>query len=160
MMTNVTSASQTMTVPAAPAWLNICLGWSPYSQPAQLTSCPVLPPRYSTMCGSASTPTSNPPAKPATPCVWNTPSVSSTFLKSLVVPSQFHDIHTRDEATAPMIIAPKLLTKPAAGVMATRPLIIPFTAPRNVGLRCLLPKRSQITQVSNATAVARLVLIT
>src|SRR5689334_9143020 len=112
------------------------------------------------MCGSASTPTSNPPAKPATPCVWNTPSVSSTFLKSLVVPSQFHDIHTRDEATAPMIIAPKLLTKPAAGVMATRPLIIPFTAPRNVGLRCLLPKRSQITQVSNATAVARLVLIT
>ena len=35
-----------------------------------------------------------------------------------------------------MTIAPKPLTKPAAGVIATRPVIMPLTAPRNVGLRC------------------------
>ena len=58
-----------------------------------------------------------------------------------------------------MIIAPKLLTKPAAGVIATSPVIMPLMAPRNVGLRCLLTKMSQITQVSSATAVARLVLM-
>src|SRR6516165_5066104 len=44
--------------------------------------------------------------------------------------------------------------------MATRPVIMPLTPPRNVGLRALLAKMSQITQVSNATAVARLVLST
>src|SRR5262245_33172611 len=59
-----------------------------------------------------------------------------------------------------MIIAPKLLTQPAAGVIATRPVIMPLTAPRNVGLRALLAKMAQITQVSSATAVVRLVLIT
>src|ERR1700758_5028064 len=110
--------------------------------------------------GSASTPTSKPPAKPATPWVWNTPKVSSTFWNSRALPSQFQDIQTSEEATTPMTIAPKLLTKPAAGVMATRPVIIPLTAPRKVGLRCLLAKMSQITQVSSATAVVRLVLST
>ena len=59
-----------------------------------------------------------------------------------------------------MMIAPKLFTKPAAGVIATSPVIMPLTAPRKVGFRCLLTNRSQITQVSNATAVARLVLST
>src|SRR5258707_11550760 len=37
---------------------------------------------------------------------------------------------------------------------------MPLMAPRNVGLRCLLAKMSQSTQVSSATAVVRLVLIT
>src|SRR6201981_826289 len=59
-----------------------------------------------------------------------------------------------------MIIAPKLLTKPAAGVIATRPVIMPLTLPRNVGLRALLAKMSHSTQVSNAQAVARLVFST
>ena len=81
-------------------------------------------------------------------------------LNGLVRPSQFHDIHTSDEATTPMIMAPKLLTKPAAGVIPTRPTIMPLTAPRKVGLRSRLAKMSQITQVSSATAVARLVLST
>src|SRR5580704_14466777 len=44
--------------------------------------------------------------------------------------------------------------------MATRPVIIPLTAPRKVGLRCLLANMSQRTHTSNATAVVRLVLIT
>ena len=101
-----------------------------------------------------------PAANPATPCVWNTPRVSSTFLNSRVVPSQFQDIQTSDEATTPMMIAPKLFTKPAAGVIATSPVIMPLMAPRKVGFFCLLTKRSQITQVSNAAAVARLVLST
>src|SRR6478735_718274 len=64
------------------------------------------------------------------------------------------------EATTPMIMAPKLLTKPAAGVMATSPVIMPLIPPRKVGLRWRLAKMSKITQVSSATAVARLVLIT
>src|ERR1700738_3328222 len=89
-----------------------------------------------------------------------TPRVSSTFLNGLVRPSQFHDIHTSDDATTPMIMAPKLFTKPAAGVMPTRPTIIPLTAPRKVGLRSRLAKMSQSTQVSSATAVHRLVLST
>src|SRR5882762_8004502 len=110
--------------------------------------------------GSASTPTSRPPTRPATPWVWMTPRVSSTFLNGLVRLSQFHDIHTSEDATTPMIMAPKLLTKPAAGVMPTRPTIIPLTAPRKVGLRSRLAKMSQITQVSSATAVHRLVLST
>jgi hypothetical protein len=45
-------------------------------------------------------------------------------------------------------------------VIATSPVIAPFTAPRKVGLRCGPPSMSQMTQVSRATAVARLVLIT
>ncbi len=38
-------------------------------------------------------------------------------------------------ATTPMMIAPQPLTKPAAGVIATRPTIIPLTLPIRLGLR-------------------------
>ncbi len=44
--------------------------------------------------------------------------------------------------------------------MATRPTIMPLTAPRNVGFLVLLRNMSHTTQVSKATAVATLVLIT
>src|SRR5258708_37679586 len=110
--------------------------------------------------GRAGDRTGPPRTRPATPWVCTTPRVSSTLVNGLVRPSQFHDIHTSEEPTTPMIMAPKLLTKPAAGVMPTRPAIIPLMAPRNVGLRSRLAKMSQITQVSSATAVARLVLST
>src|ERR1700682_2011220 len=59
-----------------------------------------------------------------------------------------------------MIIAPKVLTKPAAGVIPTRPTIMPLTAPRNVGLRCELRNMSHNTHVSRATAVHTLVFTT
>ena len=39
------------------------------------------------------------------------------------------------EAIAPIAIAPQPLTKPAAGVIATRPTIMPLTLPSSDGLR-------------------------
>ena len=64
------------------------------------------------------------------------------------------------EAMTPTHMAPEPLTKPAQGVMATSPTIIPLTDPRNVGFLAGPRNMSQTTQVSRATAVARLVLIT
>ncbi len=39
------------------------------------------------------------------------------------------------DATTPMMIAPQPVTKPAAGVIATRPTIMPLTLPISDGLR-------------------------
>ena len=63
-----------------------------------------------------------------------TPSASSTFLNSATWPSQFHDIHTSEEPTTPMIIAPKLLTKPAARGDPTNPTIHPIDRAQEGGL--------------------------
>ena len=42
-------------------------------------------------------------------------------------------------ATAPMTMAAIGVTKPAAGVIATRPATAPEAAPRTVGLPVLMP---------------------
>src|SRR5215469_4553270 len=62
------------------------------------------------------------------------------------------------DAMPPTQIAPQPLTKPAAGVIATSPTIMPLTPPSRLGLRPVT--RSQVTHTRNATAVARLVLST
>ncbi len=51
-------------------------------------------------------------------------------------------------------------TQPALGVIATRPQIIPFIAPKNVGFFCLDKNMSQKSQVNRAAAVATFVLST
>ena len=50
----------------------------------------------------------------------------------------------------PSSMAPNPLTKPAPGVIATRPTIMPLTAPRNVGFFALLRNMSHSTQASSA----------
>ena len=61
---------------------------------------------YSMMFGSASSPVSRPPVRPATPCVYTTPSVSSTRRKPGARLRKRIAIHTIVEATTPMTIAP------------------------------------------------------
>jgi hypothetical protein len=56
------------------------------------------------------------------------------------------------------MMAPQPATKPAAGVIATRPVIIPFIAPTIVGLRKKII--SMTIQVSNEIAVQMLVFKT
>ena len=59
-----------------------------------------------------------------------------------------------------MMIAPTPFTYPAAGVMPTRPQIMPLMPPRNVAFFPGPPIMSMTIQVIMATAVARLVLTT
>ena len=58
------------------------------------------------------------------------------------------------------MMAPQPLTQPAHGVMPTRPQIMPFTPPRNVGFFSLESQASMPIHTSTPTAVARLVLTT
>jgi len=58
----------------------------------------------------------------------------------------------------PITIAPHVATTPAAGVMATRPVIIPCTAPMTAGL--LKAIISHKVQTRRLMAVATLVLRT
>src|ERR1041384_7756517 len=60
-------------------------------------------------------------------------------------------------AITPMASAPSGLTKPAAGVIATRPATAPDAAPSVVGLPYLIC--SVISQPSTAAAVATVVLV-
>ena len=64
----------------------------------------------------------------------NTPNVSSTFIMKLVFWSLFIESHGMIPATIPMMMAPQPLTKPAAGVIATKPAIMPLIAPMIDGL--------------------------
>ena len=61
---------------------------------------------------------------------------------------------------APTAMAPQPFTKPAHGVIPTRPQIMPLTAPRKVGFFSLESQASMATQTMRPTAVARLVLTT
>src|SRR4051794_41075975 len=89
---------------------------------------------YSSMSGLARMPTSRPPHKPAIPCVENTPSVSSTLIMKPVFWNLFIESHGMMPATRPMMMAPHPLTKPAPGVIATKPAIMPLIAPMIEGL--------------------------
>jgi len=73
-------------------------------------------------------------------------------------PAIFIEIHGILPEQAPMIIAPHPATTPAAGVMATRPVIIPWTAPMTEGF--LKKMMSMTVQTRRLIAVAMLVLIT
>src|SRR5665213_1266202 len=112
------------------------------------------------MLGSARMPTNRPPVSPAKPWVYTTPRASSTLEKGRHFERKFQTTQTTDEATMPTINAPVPFTHPALGVMATRPQIMPFIAPKNVGFFCLERNMSQKSQVSSAAAVATLVLST
>ena len=67
-------------------------------------------PTYTIMLGDASTPVISPPNAPATPWVWKTPSVSSTFWKMRVLPSLFIDSHGSTPAPMPIAKAAYALT--------------------------------------------------
>src|SRR5207253_5998843 len=84
--------------------------------------------------GFARTPTSRPPHRPAMPWVENTLKVSSTFIINLVLWNLFIESHGMMPATIPMMMAPQPLTKPAPGVIATKPAIMPLIAPMIDGL--------------------------
>ena len=91
-------------------------------------------PKAALPCTVARMPVIKPPRAPATKWVWNTPRQSSTFLKVLhFFPKVFMVIHGTDPERRPITIAPHPVITPAAGVMATSPVIIPLTAPRTEG---------------------------
>src|SRR5947209_13658075 len=85
---------------------------------------------------------------------------SSTLLNGRTLESLFQASHTMLEAMTPMRRAPVPSTNPAAGVIATSPTIMPLTPPRKVGFFWGPANMSQMTQVSNAAAAHRLVLMT
>ena len=99
-----------------------------------------------------------PPTMEPTRWVWNTSRVSSTWRMTFVLPTMFIEIQGTTPAPTPRRIAPHPATTPAAGVIATNPVIMPCTAPITDGF--LKKARSMRTQVIRLTAVAILVLST
>lgn len=61
----------------------------------------------------------------------------------------FQDSQAPIEAMIPVSSAPRPLTQPTAGVMATGLLIMPLTVARNVGFRSTPDHRSMTTQASS-----------
>src|ERR1035441_828314 len=89
-----------------------------------------------------------------------TPRASSTLEKGRTLDKKFQQIHTTAQQMPPTAMAPQPFTKPAHGVIPTRPQIIPFTAPRKVGFFSFESQASMATHTRTPTAVARLVLTT
>src|SRR5580658_865164 len=89
-----------------------------------------------------------------------TPSASSTLEKGRTLDRKFQHTQTTAQQMVPTAIAPQPFTQPAHGVIPTRPQIMPFTPPRNVGFFTLENQASIPIQVSTPQAVARLVLTT
>ena len=83
----------------------------------------------------AKIPVRSPPVTPAKPCVYTTPErvvdVAERRHPAQVVERQIDD----RAAIRPIAIAPQPLTKPAAGVIATSPVIMPLTPEIRLGLR-------------------------
>jgi hypothetical protein len=68
-------------------------------------------PKYTIMFGSARTPTSRPPRRPAMPWVYTTPRASSTLLNGhTYFGSVYQAAHTIAGVTTPMMMAPRPLT--------------------------------------------------
>ena len=99
-----------------------------------------------------------PPTIAPTKWVWKTSRVSSTWRMIFVRPRMFIEIQGTTPEPTPSRMAPQPATTPAAGVIATKPVIMPCTAPMTDGL--LKKMRSMIVQVSRDTAVHRLVFKT
>ena len=85
-------------------------------------SSPPVPPKD----GAVNTPVNIAPSIPPTPWIPKT-SKDSSAPNKLIRPEKAHR-HTKP-AIAPMIIAPMIPTEPQAGVIATKPEIIPEAAP-------------------------------
>ncbi len=82
----------------------------------------------------AKIPVEQPPIMPATKWVWNTPRTSSTErMKGTFLPKMFMLSQGTVPEPKPIAIALQPAMTPAAGVMATRPQIIPLTAPITEG---------------------------
>ena len=103
-------------------------------------------------------PVPTPPTIAATKWVWNTSRVSSTWRMSFVRPKMFIEIQGTVPEPKPRRMAPHPATTPAAGVMATKPVIIPWTAPITDGF--LKKMMSMTTHVRRLMAVQMLVLST
>src|ERR1700689_711497 len=90
-----------------------------------------------------------------------TPRASSTLLNGQTdFGNVYQATHTTAGQTTPMMIAPRPFTKPAAGVMPTRPQIMPLRPPRKVGFFSGEKNMSIRIHIIMATAVHRLVLTT
>lgn len=130
-------------------------------------------------CVVAKIPVPIPPTRAPTRCVWNTSRVSSTCAKIVILrPAMFMLIHGIVPDRKPSEMAPQPATTPAAGVMATRPVIMPvchvrmiceirrskargympWMAPMTEGLRKY--RRSMPTQTRDDIAVQMLVFKT
>ena len=94
------------------------------------------------------------------PCVYMTPSASSTLLNGFTLTKKFHAHQTITVSINPTKMAPQPLTQPAHGVIPTNPQIIPLTPPRKVGCFALENKPSIPIQARTPTAVAIFVLTT
>ena len=103
-------------------------------------------------------PVPTPPTIAPTKCVWKTSRVSSTWRMIFVRPTTFIEIQGTMPEPKPRRMAPHPATTPAAGVIATKPVIMPCTAPITDGF--LKKMMSMTTQVSRLIAVQMLVLST
>ncbi len=103
-------------------------------------------------------PVPTPPTIAPTKWVWKTSRVSSTCRMIFVRPRTFIETQGTVPEPSPSRMAPHPATTPAAGVMATKPVIIPCTAPMTDGL--LKKMRSIMTQTRSETAVQIFVLST
>ena len=87
-------------------------------------------------CEVAKRPVPIPPTKAPTKWVWKTSSVSSTRWKTVSLrPAMFIETQGMVPDPKPRAMAPQPATTPAAGVMATRPVIMPWMAPMTEGWR-------------------------
>lgn len=106
----------------------------------------------------SSIPVPKPPTIAPTKCVWKTSRVSSTRRKSFVRPSMFIETQGTVPEPNPSKMAPQPATTPAAGVMATKPVIMPCTAPMTDGF--LKKIMSMATQQRRLIAVQMFVFST
>ena len=95
-----------------------------------------LMPRYRSCARSARSPTSRPPIRPAKPCVY----IDAERVVDVAERAEHGEIvvargRRPTRRSTPIAIAPQPFTKPAAGVIATRPTIMPLTLPISDGLR-------------------------
>ena len=108
--------------------------------------------------GGVTDPEGGGPRMPATTWVWMMPRVSSTRRKKKRLPRIFMLNHGIEPEMMPMTMAAQPEMTPAAGVMATRPVIMPCTEPRIEGF--LYTMVSMKVQVRREVAVQMLVFST
>ena len=92
------------------------------------------PARSARSCVNGHAPVRKPPSRPVIMCVWKTSATSSTWRKMRILRLSVKVAHGMEPEQTPMMIAPQPATTPAAGVIATRPVIMPCTDPMIEGL--------------------------
>ena len=83
------------------------------------------PARSARSCVNGHAPVRKPPSRPVIMCVWKTSATSSTWRKMRILRLSVKVAHGIEPEQTPMMIAPQPATTPAAGVIATRPVIMP-----------------------------------